>query len=158
MPLEAPTGSRGRAGGGRGPVPPRAGDKVERPEGSPGRAPTRPEPGRAEEAGRGEGRCNRQPHFQRICSAPFLLVPIEGKVRACKPPGRRESVGQHVLQCPEPRLTRPISGHWAFTWTLDWIQTSSFPVNLPLITLWHLGLPVTFWEGGGVEFQMCVLD
>lgn len=42
-----------RAGGGGGPVPPRAGDKVARPEGSPGRARTRPGPGRAEEAGRG---------------------------------------------------------------------------------------------------------
>lgn len=151
MPLEAPAGSVGSARG-RGaveaPFPREQAIKLRDGRGAPG-APrlVLGRAGRRRQGGVREG-VTASPASQRLCSAPFLLGPIEGKVRACKPSGRRNQSDSVYSGCPEPRLTRPISGHWAFTWGLDWIQTSSFPVNLSVATLWYLGLPVTFFGRG----------
>lgn len=77
----------------------------------------------------------------------------ERKVRARKPSGRKN----RSTTCPRMSLAEAdpsdprTLGFYFETW-LD--PDEFFPVNLSVDTLWHLGLPVTFWGGARAEEKL----
>lgn len=92
-----------QAGGGGGPVPREQELKLRGRRGAPG-APrlVLGRAGRRRQGGVREG-VTASPHSRRFCSAPFLLVPTEGKVRACKPSGRRNQADSMYSSVPSRR-------------------------------------------------------
>lgn len=130
-----------RAAGAGGPGPPRrGGSKVERREGSPGRAPTGPGPaGRRRQGGVEEG----------VTASSTSSAFVRRVSSWCRRRGKCEPVNlpeEGILRTPCPRGWIPAR------WALPWMQPSPFPVNLSDATWWLLGLPVTFFGvGAGVR-------